>query len=338
MTVEKGRWFRVYALQVRDHPKFRPLTALEVGAWTVLRSEAELRAGAVIADCDEAVLILKRRKVPRPLAVLDRLVNLGLFDVDSEGRVSVHDRGDHDRNTLSAEQTTHRRDHRRAETTPDCDWCRIERWDRTEGTYGAWVERGVDVGGQVDSPQRVESGQPQPTDPATDTEDSQQTQSPQDVVGRGLPSEDDSATAACRLFINGGRWLGDQEYVAAWDDLDRRFGKGWVQSEIQTTYQRLHAENPKVKPWILKSAVELACAERVRMSEIERDRAMSEVARLEREQIKAKEETATDEQKRRASITRRAIGLWIKHRPAESVPENFDELEAWLLANEGAAA
>ncbi len=58
---DKGRWFRVYALQLRDHPKFRSLTAVEIGAWTALRSEAELRAGAVIADRAEAILILKRR-------------------------------------------------------------------------------------------------------------------------------------------------------------------------------------------------------------------------------------------------------------------------------------
>lgn len=94
---ERGRWFRVYARQIRDHDKFRGLTAVELGAWTALRSEAELRDRAIIPDRAEAVLLLRRRKTPRPSSVFDRLVELRLFDVDEEGRVTVHDRKDHDR-------------------------------------------------------------------------------------------------------------------------------------------------------------------------------------------------------------------------------------------------
>ena len=51
---DKGRWFRVYARQVREHEKFRPMSALELGAWMALRSEAELRDKAMFADIDEA--------------------------------------------------------------------------------------------------------------------------------------------------------------------------------------------------------------------------------------------------------------------------------------------
>lgn len=94
---ERGRWFRVYARQIRDHQKFRNMTTVELGAWTVLRSEAELRDRAIIPDRAEAVLLLRRRRTPRPASVFDRLVDLRLFDVDEDGRVTVHDRKDHDR-------------------------------------------------------------------------------------------------------------------------------------------------------------------------------------------------------------------------------------------------
>lgn len=97
MSDNRGRWFRVYAMQVRDHDKFRDLSVVELGAWSALRSEAELRVGHVIADRAEAVVILKRRRCPRAGAVLDELIARRLFDVDPSGRITVHDREDHDR-------------------------------------------------------------------------------------------------------------------------------------------------------------------------------------------------------------------------------------------------
>jgi hypothetical protein len=68
------------------------------------------------------------------------------------------------------------------------------------------------------------------------------------------------------------------------------------------------------------------------------EKVKAEADRKETERLRLKAENATDEEKRRASITRRAIGLWIKQRPADPVPTSFDELEAWLIANEGQAA
>ena len=329
---DKGRWFRVYPRQVGEHDKFRDLTAVELGAWTALRCEAELRDRAVIRDRAEAVLILRRRKVPRPTATLDRLVELRLFDVDEAGRIAVHDRADHDHEEHSAEQRTHRRDHRRIEPEPDCKWCLIEKWDRAAGSHGAWVERGVDVGGDVDSPQGVDvdrpskQTQPQTTAPATQAEST------------GLPGEADSATAACRLFVNGGTWLGNPEYVEAWDELDRRYTAEWVKAEIQPAYERLHSENVRVKPWVLKQRVELRCAERARTEELAAEKAKIEADRAEAERLRAKAESATEEEKRRASIMRRAVGLWLKRRPKDPVPTQFEELEAWLAQNETSAA
>lgn len=305
---DKGRWFRVYALQVRDHAKFQDMTGIELGAWLALRSEAELRAGAVFADRDEAVLVLKRRRIPRPAAVLDRLVGLALFDLDEKGRISVHDRADHDRPQYPSdapERVAERKRKSRAEqdghedvTTRDGD--------------------GHDTHARV---------QPQPSSPAT--ANSLQPQ----PSGDGLPAADDSATLACRYFLNGGTWLGNSEYVAAWEELDRRFGD-WVKPEIPEAYRRLHAENPKVKPWSLVRAVEMALAERARFDELERERAEAEAAKAERKRLQEKAAAASEEEKRRASITRRAIGLWLKRRPADPVPSDFDELETWLADND----
>jgi hypothetical protein len=324
---DKGRWFRIYPRQVGEHDKFRDLTAVELGAWTALRCEAELRDQATIRDRAEAVLILRRRKVTRPAATLDRLVALRLFDVDDAGRIAVHDRSDHDQEEHSPEQRSHRRDHRRVEPEPGCEWCVTEKWDRSASPHGAWVARGVDVGGNVDSPHSVDvdspskQPQPQPTAPATDAEST------------GLPSEADSATAACRLFVNGGRWLGDSEYVTAWDELDRSYSPEWVKPAIQPAFTDLHARNPKVKPWDLLRAVELRCAERARSEEREREHAAADAARAEAHRLREKAESASEEEKERASIVRRAIGLWIKKRPKEPVPTDFDELREWLTQN-----
>ena len=331
---ERGRWFRIYARQVREHAKFRDLSGVELGAWTALRSEAELRDRAIIADRDEAVLILKRRRIARPASVLDRLLSLRLFDLSSDGSIIVHDREDHDRGLLPTDQQNHRRDHRRAAAADDCRWCRVERWDRSSGEHGAWVDRTVDVDDHVDSPQDVECGLPQQAAPAH----SQQPQTqPTDATPVGLPSEDDSATAACRLFLNGGQWLGNREYVAAWDELDRRYSAAWVHAELQPAYQECRAENPKVKPWDLLRATELRCAIRARAEERQREVAQAEASRREAEAQRLKAEAASEEERERASLIRRAIGLWLKRRPDDPVPVDFETLRTWLDENESAA-
>lgn len=315
-VTDKGRWFRVYARQVDEHAKFADLSALELGAWLALRSEAELRDRAMLRSREDAVLVLKRRKVPRPAVMVDRLVGLRLFDVDDVGRVTVHDRADHDRPYYPSD-------------APDQAAQRQRESRAAKNGHEPVTSRD---GPSHDTHARDQASKPpQPTDTA----------SLPSMSGEGLPAETDSATAACRKFVNGGTWLGNDEYVAAWDDMDRRYGAERVRGEIDLAFARLHAENAKVKPWALKHAVEFACAEWVRGQEIERERAQSAAARAERERIKAKADAATDEEKRRAAIARRAIGLWIKARPNDPVPEDFDELEAWLTENEpktGAAA
>jgi hypothetical protein len=304
---DKGRWFRVYARQVREHEKFRPMSALELGAWMSLRSEAELRDKAMFPDVEEAELVLKRRRCPNPRAMVQRLVARRLFDVLDDGSLVVHDRADHDRPQYPSD-------------SPEAVAERKRRSRQKDESHEDVTSRDGDG---HDTHARV---QPQPQPPANRVQ-------PQ-PTGAGLPAADDSATEACALFLNGGRWLEDREYVEAWDDMDRRYGKEWVRSEIQPAYQRLYSENPKVKPWSLKQAVEFALAARVRQDEIERERAQTEAAKAERKRLEEKAAAATEEDKRRASITRRAIGLWLKRRPNDPVPTDFGELESWLADND----
>ena len=241
--------------------------------------------------------------------MVQRMVTLRLFDVEDDGSLVVHDRADHDRPQYPSDSPEAVAERKRRSRQKDEGHEEVT----TRDDDGHDTHAGV---------------QPQPTQAATAN-----SQPPQ-PTGDGLPGADDSATKACQLFLNGGRWLGDREYVEAWDDMDRRYGKEWVQSEIQPSYQRLHAENPKVKPWSLKQAVELALAARVRQDEIERERAQAEAAKADRKRQEEKAAAASEEDKRRASITRRAIGLWIKRRPTDPVPSDFDELAAWLEENE----
>lgn len=326
---DKGRWYRVYPRQVEEHEKFADLTGVELGAWMALRSAAELRDRATIADRAEAVLVLKRRRVARPGAVLDRLIDLALFDVDGRGRITVHDRADHDQD-MPAEQREHRRLHRRAEPEAGCAWCLVERWDRSAGTHGEWVPDTVDSHrGQSTNPTR---GQPQPAASATDTAPAPATAP---AVVPGLPGEDDSATLACRMFVNGGRWLSDSEYAEAWDELDRRYTPEWVRAEIQPAYAELHAGSQRVKPWDLKRVAELRLAERARSEERQREQAQMERDRQMTEEMRAKAVAATEEDKERASIIRRAIKLWIERKPKEPIPTEFDELRSWLEQNGG---
>lgn len=302
MTDDRGRWFRVYPRMVKQHAKFRDLSGVELGAWTALRSECELRDGAAIDDQADAVLVLRRRRIPRPRAVLEGLVERRLFDVTSEGKLIVHDRDDHDRQKY-----------------PSDDRDKVS--ERQRKSRASRARHDTHAGGQQAEPAPALSQQP--AAPAARV---------------GLPSEDDSATAACRKFLNGGTWLSNDEYVAAWDDMDRRFTREWVQSEIDPAFAELFAAKPKVRPWDLQHRVEFRCAERVRLEDRRRERTQEERDMAETEALRAKAEAATEEEKRRAEIVRRAVGLWLKQRPNEKVPSDFDELQAWLDRNEGAAA
>lgn len=314
----RGRWFRVYARQISEHPKFRELTGVELGAWTALRAEAELRDRAIFRDEAEAVLVLRRRRIPRPAAVLERLVRLRLFDVLADGGLTVHDRADHDRKEYPSddpEEVRRRKAEERARKKAEEE----SRAGHEDVTTRDSESHDIPARGEQAEPAPAFSQQPQPQ--------------PADSLA-GLPSDDDSATVACRLFLNGGRWLGDREYVAAWDELDRRYTAAWVRSEIQTAYRECQAESLKVKPWELVHATELRCAIRARAEERQREVAQAEAAKRAAEANRLRAEAASEEERERASMIRRAIGLWIRKRPTEPVPVAFDDLKAWLEQNE----
>ncbi|MCC6312229.1 MAG: hypothetical protein IT345_15135 [Trueperaceae bacterium] len=154
-----------------------------------------------------------------------------------------------------------------------------------------------------------------------------------------LPSDTDSATLACRLLMpDGGRWLNDREYVHAWEDMDRRFTAEWVQAELTPAYAAVLASRGKVLAWDLKRMVEHRCAERARAEDLEHERRVQAASMAESERLRQKAEAATEEERKRAAIVRRAVGLWVKARPTEPIPTDFDELNAWLKQHEQAAA
>ena len=147
-----------------------------------------------------------------------------------------------------------------------------------------------------------------------------------------LPAEDDSATYACRKLPDGGRWLADREYTAAWDDLDRRFSAEWVHASIADAYVELIGKG-RVRAWDLKKAAEMGCAERSRLEE--RQRADKEQRREDQEADELRERTAsmTDEERERQKLTRKAVGVWIRGGRKGSVPLDVAGLRSWLTQN-----
>jgi hypothetical protein len=145
-------------------------------------------------------------------------------------------------------------------------------------------------------------------------------------AGQPLPDENDGATLACRLLPDGGRWLSDREYVAAWDDLDHRFGD-WVAEELRAAYESLLPEG-RVRAWDLKKTTEMRLAERNRALELAREK-----ARQERDEERVPK-TLTPEERERSELARRAVHLWLKNPSGEPVPEGFDALKTWVERRE----
>lgn len=152
-----------------------------------------------------------------------------------------------------------------------------------------------------------------------------------------LPNEGDAATIAARIMPGGGRWLSDREWVDAWDDLDRRFGS-WVGAEIQPTYSEL-SRLGRVKGWDLVKRVELRLAERVRADDLAKEKARQEADRQQAEAEQRRIDEATPEERKRAALYRKAIGLAVK--AGLTVPTDPAELQAFVdkhSPKQGAAA
>jgi hypothetical protein len=155
----------------------------------------------------------------------------------------------------------------------------------------------------------------------------------------GLPSENDSATLACRMMFDGGKWLGDRDYVASWDNMDRRYTAGWVQEELPIAYDlcRKARQDGRVLPYDLRRMTELQCAERVRVEEKDRERLQSQRLVAEEAERRQKTTSMTDEDRERQALFRKATRIWTKSGMVGNVPEKIEELRSWVAANENPA-
>lgn len=143
-----------------------------------------------------------------------------------------------------------------------------------------------------------------------------------------LPNENDSATIACRLLPDGGRWLGDREYVAGWDDLDHRFSSKWVQERIGPAYVACKEKRGKVLAWDLKRMVELLCAEASRKEEQDRKAAIQQRELELAEEHKRQIAESTPQQREQARLQQAAIRIGL--RLGVDVPTDPAEVRAFV--------
>ena len=100
------RWIRSHVVDRPDaweHPKFRDLTLCELGAWLVLRAEADLLQTDRFADRREALMLLSRHQTASADALLDKLVAVRLLDELEDGAILIHDLADHHRRQYASD-------------------------------------------------------------------------------------------------------------------------------------------------------------------------------------------------------------------------------------------
>lgn len=318
----RGSWFRVYSRQVRQHPKFRALDHAAKGAWLDIRAEVDLLDGEPLASRRDALLVLQLTDPSRVRCnkLLDQLVAVGLVDELDDGRIAIHDREHHDRGPYPSdapERVKERVDRHRERTRNDSGNEPV-----TSAVTSAVTGRNERIGNDVTTPRarvpraeerRVEKkrGEQSARDPASD-----------------LPDRDDSVTEACRYLPDGGRWLADDEYRAAWDDLVRRFGDEWVLDELPVAYDELLRTKQRVKAWDLKKAVEFRLAERTRAEELAASKARTRAEQKANGEHQRAIAEATPEQREQAAWVKAAIRIATRARV--QVPEDPDEVRAFV--------
>lgn len=314
MPDPRGSWFRVYARQVRQHPKFHALTLDEMGGWLVLRSECELLDGNPITDRDEALLILRRHKARHPVALLDKLLEVRLLDITDDGGYAIHDRQDHDRQKYPSDEAEETRKRKAAER---------ERKAKEDASRDVTNESRVESRDVTTPAQaRAEPAYESASEPAYEG-------------GQDDPSKD-PLTVICHLIGYWPKPADHQEYKVAVEEMARRYGEAWTLEAIPQAYALL-VPRGRVRHWDLKRRAELILGERARSEELAIREADQERARKEREDIAAKQAVQSEEERERASLIRRAVKLWTHNKPDEPVPTDFDELRLWLEQN-GATA
>lgn len=318
----RGRWFRVYSRQVRQHPKFRDLNVTELGVWLALRAEADLRTDAAFADEADALFILRRRKTPKPAAMLERMVDLRLFDRHEDGSIAVHDRDENDRQTYPSDDPEETR-RRKAEE-------RARKAKNRDGAESRTESRDVTNGHE---PHAHAPSQPA-SSPQPPTNSRQPADAPAGEILTDLPDESDPVTEACRLLPNGGQWLSDLDYRKAWDDLVRRFGDEWVLEALKLGYQSC-LKRGRVRPWDLKRMTEWHLAQRNRADELAAEKAEKERIRAEAEAHQRALEEAAPEIQERAKLQQQAIRLGIEL--GLVVPTDPDEVRKFVMKYGSAA-
>ena len=323
----RGRWFRVYSRQVRQHPKFRDLNATELGVWMALRAEADLRTEAAFADETEALFILRRRRTPKPVVMLERMIELRLFDRHDDGSIAVHDREENDRQTYPSDDPEETRKRKAAERERKAS----EKEPTRDSDPSRTASRGVTNGHEP----RAHA----PSQPASSPQPSTNSRQPADAqagepIINDLPDASDPVTEACRYLPNGGEWLSDDDYRVAWTDLVRRFGKEWVLEAIPKGYQDC-IKRGKVRPWDLKRFTEWHLAQRNRADELAEEKARADQIAAEAEAHRRAIEEATPEDRERAKLQKKAIRLGLEL--GLDVPTDPEEVRKFVMKHGSAA-
>jgi hypothetical protein len=380
----RGRWFRVYAVQLRRHEKFRDLNHAELGAWTDLRAAVEVMGGDAFVDREDALRVLRRRETSRSKCsrLLDRLIGIRLLDDLGAGGIAIHDLADHDRQRYPSDEPDQVRERVRLHrarmrspiferdaytcrycgATPDrkalvpdhvipkvqggtddtenlvtsCYSCNAAKGGRTLEQAGMRLRPIPSVGNDVTAVTEISVTKAHArqsraeADTEAEAEPAAEPAADAMLASHELPSESDSATLACRQLFDSGKWLGDREYVAAWEDMDRRYSADWVQTEIAPAFAACLERRGKVLPWDLKRMAESRLAERSRAEERDRERRQAEAD----QRRHAPPAAQSPEERERQSLIRRAVGVWIRGGRKGEVPEQVDELRDWLAANE----
>lgn len=303
-TDERGRWFRVYARSVRQHPKFRDLTGLELGAWTALRSEAELRDGAMFLDRADATIVLRRRRVPAPARMLDRLLGLCLFDENADGTITVHDRADHDRPKYPSDDPEkvkervqkHRTERVRNESGNDTETTRY----KNETT-----------------PTRARSGAGAVSDSVSDSEGGAG-----GVVTDGIPEGWDAPDAIVAYNAVTGRW--PSEKVIEWLN---RMSNDHPEEAIAEFLAKCYADDPNLGTLLSRTdtALKLDMHRRNRADELARKKAQAKAEAPHRQ----KEREATPEEREQAALQRQAIRLGVTL--GIPVPTEAEEVRKFVM-------
>lgn len=231
MPDQRGSWFRVYSRQIIVHPKFRSLSYPELGAWLALRSEADLLGGVPFPDRRAALQALARKRGPSA-RMLDRLIDLRLLDVGSDGSIAIHDLGDHGR----------------PEYPSDSKAARRERQQRSRQ-----VSRVVTNG--VTTPRE---------------EEIREEEIRADKTTPPLPSKDDPLTVICELLQSAAP-IEDRKYRTKVDDQARRYGNEWVIASYRQAFKDFIEVGDRPSRWDLLHHAEKHLAGWTRAEELRRE-------------------------------------------------------------------